>query len=92
MLEEAVEVMRGAVDRRGGQPRGRHYKVENARLYTLPDEPAADLRLGFGPKAASLAARIGDGYITMSPDADAGGAVPQRRRQRGPCSGGMKVC
>src|SRR3954447_23211317 len=39
MLEEAVEVMRKLWE--GGQrtPRGRHYTVENARVYDLPDEP-----------------------------------------------------
>src|ERR687889_1999151 len=36
MLEEAVELMRALW--RGGQQshRGRHYRVENARIYTLP--------------------------------------------------------
>src|SRR5437016_14441922 len=39
MLEEAVEVIRTLWQ--GGQQshRGRHYTVENARVYDLPDEP-----------------------------------------------------
>ena len=39
LLEEAVEVMRTLWQ--GGQQshRGRHYTVENARVYDLPDEP-----------------------------------------------------
>src|SRR3954469_3564970 len=51
MLEEAVEVMRDLWS--GGQrsPRGRHYTVENARIYDLPDEPPPVLVSGFGPKA-----------------------------------------
>ena len=70
MLEEAVEVMRGLW--RGGQfsHRGRHYTVENARIYTLPDEPPPVLVSGFGPKSVDLAGRIGDGYVSTMPDAD----------------------
>ena len=48
--------------------RGRHYTVDTARIYTLPDEPPPVYVSGFGPKAVDLAARIGDGYITTSPD------------------------
>ena len=50
MLEEAVEVMRTLWE--GGQRshRGRHYTVENARLYDLPEQPPPVLVSGFGPK------------------------------------------
>jgi G6PDH family F420-dependent oxidoreductase len=70
MLEEAIEVMRGLW--RGGQfsHRGRHYTVENARIYTLPEQPPEVLVSGFGPKSVDLAGRIGDGYVTTMPDAD----------------------
>ena len=45
MLEEAVEVMRRLWQ--GGQRshRGRHYTVENARVYDLPDDAAAGARV-----------------------------------------------
>ena len=71
MLEEAVDVIRTLWQ--GGQHshRGRHYTVENARVYDLPDEPPPILVSGFGPKAIELAARIGDGFCTTSPDEDA---------------------
>ena len=70
MLEEAVEVMRELW--RGGfvNHHGKHYTVENARIYTLPDTPPPIYVSGFGPKAVDLAARIGDGYISTMPDAD----------------------
>jgi G6PDH family F420-dependent oxidoreductase len=92
MLEEAVAVMRelwagGYVDHHG-----EHYAVENARLYTLPDDPVPVYVSGFGPKAATLAGRIGDGFVTTSPDdemikifRDAGGAGK-------PVQAGYKVC
>ena len=37
---------------------------------------------GFGPKAIDVAARIGDGFVTTTPDADAIGRYRSRRRQR----------
>jgi len=91
MLEEAVEVLRLLWE--GGQKshRGRHYTVSNARVYDLPDAPPPVLVSGFGPKAISLAAKIGDGYVTMSPDKD---AIDSYRSQggKGPVHSGTKVC
>jgi G6PDH family F420-dependent oxidoreductase len=91
MLEEAVEVMRTLWQ--GGQRshHGRHYTVENARVYDLPDEPPPVLVSGFGPKAIKLAARIGDGFCTTSPDKE---AIELYRSEggTGPVHGGTKVC
>jgi G6PDH family F420-dependent oxidoreductase len=91
MLEEAVEVMRTLWE--GGQRshRGRHYTVENARIYDLPDEPPPILVSGFGPKAVGLAARIGDGFCTTSPDKDMIGRY-RSEGGRGPVHAGTKVC
>ncbi len=46
---------------------------------------------GFGPKAIKLAARIGDGFVTMSPDKD---AIELYRSEggTGPIQAGTKVC
>jgi G6PDH family F420-dependent oxidoreductase len=67
MLTEAVEVIR-QLWRGGSQThRGRHYTVENARLYSLPPEPPPILVAAAGPKAADLAGRIGDGFIGTAP-------------------------
>ena len=70
MLEEAVEVMR--LLWRGGEQthRGRHYTVDHARVYTLPDDPPDVYVAGSAPKAAKLAGKIGDGLISTAPDAD----------------------
>jgi G6PDH family F420-dependent oxidoreductase len=68
MLEEAVEVIRLLWQGGMQSHRGRHYRVSNARIYTLPDTPPPIYVSGFGPKAVDLAARIGDGYCTTSPD------------------------
>ena len=91
MLEEAIEVIRTLWQ--GGQQshRGRHYTVENARVYDLPGSPPPILVSGFGPKAISVAARIGDGFVTTTPDAD---AIGQYRSGggTGPVHAGTKVC
>jgi G6PDH family F420-dependent oxidoreductase len=72
MLEEAVEVMRLLWEGGAQSHRGRHYTVENARLYDLPDEPVPVYVSGFGPQSAELAGRIGDGFATTKPDEEAG--------------------
>jgi coenzyme F420-dependent glucose-6-phosphate dehydrogenase len=70
MLEEAVAVMR--LLWQGGERthRGRYYTVDHARLYTLPDEEVEVYVAGSNEKAAELAGKIGDGFISTAPDAD----------------------
>jgi G6PDH family F420-dependent oxidoreductase len=92
MLEEAVDVMRRLWEGDFVTHRGKHYTVEQARLYTLPAEPPKVYVSAFGPKAIDLAARIGDGYISTSPDGD---LVRQFRELGGgdkPAQGGFKGC
>jgi G6PDH family F420-dependent oxidoreductase len=83
MLEEAVEVIRLLWQGGTHSFDGTFYAVDNARIYSLPDEPPPIFVSGFGPKATKLAARIGDGYVNSSLDAelvktyrDAGGTGP----------------
>ncbi|MEA2155115.1 MAG: hypothetical protein QOE11_1255 [Solirubrobacteraceae bacterium] len=91
MLEESVGVIRMLWEGGFQHHHGRHYTLEGARLYSLPDEPPPILVSGFGPKAIELAGRIADGFVTVGPDAD---AVARYRAAGGggPVSGGLKVC
>ena len=92
MLEEAVLVIRRMWEGGMQSHRGRHYQVEKARIYDLPDRPPPVIISGFGPKATKLAARIGDGFCTVSPVKD---AVESFRRDGGAgkvVAGGMKAC
>src|SRR5690349_14875129 len=50
MLEEAVEVIRKLHTGKRVTHRGEYYTVEDARIYTLPDEPVPIYVSGFGPK------------------------------------------
>ena len=91
MLEEAVEIMRELWQGGTVSHRGKHYTVENARIYTLPERPVEILISGFGPKATSVAARIGEGYISTMPD---GELVKQFRAEGGgerTCQAGFKA-
>jgi G6PDH family F420-dependent oxidoreductase len=92
MLEEAVEVIRTLW--RGGMRshHGRHYTVENARIYDLPERLPPIVISGFGPKSIGLAARIGDGYCTTMPDQEAVALFRDAAGPQKPVLGGMKVC
>jgi coenzyme F420-dependent glucose-6-phosphate dehydrogenase len=67
MLEEAIAVMH--LLWQGGQKshRGKHYVVENAKVYDLPDDPVPVYLAAAGRKASKLAGRIGDGLIAVAP-------------------------
>jgi G6PDH family F420-dependent oxidoreductase len=67
MLEEAVDVIRQLVTGQQVEHHGSHYTVENARLYSLPEEPPPIMIAGSGPKAVELAGKIGDGFIGLAP-------------------------
>jgi coenzyme F420-dependent glucose-6-phosphate dehydrogenase len=68
MLEEAVEIIRRLWTGETVDHKGEHFTVENARLYTLPDEPPPIVVAASAPKAAELAGRIGDGVINYAAD------------------------
>ena len=92
MLEEAVAVMRELWEGGFVYHHGRHYTVENARIYTRPDTPPPVYVSAFGPKAFDAALRIGDGFITTSPDAE---HVKEWKAKAGngkPTQAGYKVC
>jgi G6PDH family F420-dependent oxidoreductase len=91
MLEEAVEVIRKLWKGGTRSHHGRHYVVENARIYDLPEQPPEILVSGFGPKATRRAARIGDGYLTTMPDSELIGLY-RSEGGKGPVQAGTKVC
>jgi coenzyme F420-dependent glucose-6-phosphate dehydrogenase len=70
MLEEAIQVMR--LLWQGGEQsfRGEHYDVEQARLYTLPEEPVEIAIAAAKRNAAELAGRLGDAFINTAPDSE----------------------
>jgi|SRR5579884_1020543 len=92
MLEESVEVIRLLWEGGAQSHRGRHYRVEHARIYDLPEQPPRIIVSGFGSKSIELAARIGDGFATVGPDADAVKQFRAGARDGAVVQGGLKVC
>jgi coenzyme F420-dependent glucose-6-phosphate dehydrogenase len=92
MLEEAIEVIR--LLWQGGEQkyRGAYYTVENARIYTLPDEPPPIMVAASGPKAAEGAGRIADGLISTSPDKEVVEKFQEQGGKRKPRYGQFTVC
>ncbi|GLW63812.1 LLM class F420-dependent oxidoreductase [Actinomadura rubrobrunea] len=91
-LEEAVEIIRALFGGRQVTHRGRHFRVDTARLYTLPDAPPPIYLSGFGDRAAALAGRIADGYMTTKPDP---GPIQSFRSAGGhgkPMQAGLQTC
>jgi len=70
MMEEAVGVIRQLWEGGNQSHHGKHYTVENARIYTLPEQPVPIYLAAGGPKAAEVAGRAGDGLITTKADPD----------------------
>lgn len=92
MLEEAVDVIRELWTGEVVNHRGRHYTVDSARIYTLPDRAPEIYVSGFGPKATDLAGRIGDGYISTTPDDELLGRFREAGGQGKTAQVGFKVC
>ena len=70
---------------------GDHYHVENARIYSLPETLPEIHVSAFGPQAVSMAARMGDGFMTVGPEAE---LLEQYRAEggKGTSHTGLKVC
>ncbi len=92
MLEEAIAIMRRLWTGEQVEHDGIHYTVENARLYTLPDTPPPVYVSGFGAKSIELAARVGDGYCLVTPDADAVSSYRAAGGGEKVVQAGMKAC
>ncbi|HEY3751315.1 MAG TPA: TIGR03557 family F420-dependent LLM class oxidoreductase [Pseudonocardiaceae bacterium] len=94
MLEEAVEVIRAL--HRGEQLDydGEYYTVRDARIYTLPPsgEPVPIYVSAFGRRSATLAGRIGDGFISVKPDRELLDIFRAAGGGDRPTQGGLKLC
>jgi coenzyme F420-dependent glucose-6-phosphate dehydrogenase len=92
MLEEAIALIRLLWQGGTHSHHGRFFTVENARLYTLPEQMPPIIVAAAGPRAATAAGRIGDGLINYAADARtveqftaAGGAGKPRYAQVNVC-------
>ncbi len=91
MLEEAVGLIRRLWTGQSVTHRGQYYRVDDARLYSVPDGPPPILMSGFGEASTALAARIADGYVNTSPAEELLGRY-RRDGGNGPTVAVVKVC
>jgi len=92
MLEEAIAVIRELWRGQLTTFRGKYFDVENARLYTLPDEPPELYVAAAATASAGLAGAIGDGLIGTAPDADLISAFEAAGGSDKPRYGQVTVC
>ncbi|QLG64193.1 TIGR03557 family F420-dependent LLM class oxidoreductase [Halorarum salinum] len=91
-LAEAVEVIRGLWTGEEYSHRGDGYTVENAKLYTVPDDPPPIHVAASGPGTASAAGEFGDGFIGTSPDPDLLAEFREAGSGDRPAYGQVTVC
>ena len=89
-LDEAVDVMRSLWTGETTSHHGEHYTVENARLYTVPDDQPTMIASAFGPQTAQWVAENADGLWCSGPKSgpveayeDAGGDGPKYSQLHG---------
>jgi coenzyme F420-dependent glucose-6-phosphate dehydrogenase len=92
MLKEAVEIIRLLWSGKLENFSGEYYQVENARLYTLPDELPPIAVAASGSNAAKLAGEIGDGFVGTTADAKIIEVFNQSGGSRKPRYGELTVC
>jgi coenzyme F420-dependent glucose-6-phosphate dehydrogenase len=92
LLEEAIELIRELWQGELVSWRGRHFTVDRARVYTLPDEVPPIAVAAAAPKAAQLAGRLGDALISVAPDEEVVQEFEQAGGNGKPRYGQLHVC
>ena len=92
MLVEAIEIMREMWDGKLYSHRGDYYVVENARIYSLPQEPPRIMVAAAGPESGREAGEHGDGLIVTSPDPEVIEAFRSAGGEGKPIYGQVTVC
>ena len=92
MLEEAIVVLRQLWQGGEQSHHGRYFTLEDAQLFTRPDEPPPVLVAASGRQAAMLAGRAGDGLIAVQPSHDLVHDFSEHGGQGKPRYGQVKVC
>jgi G6PDH family F420-dependent oxidoreductase len=91
-LEEAVEIIRQLFAGEYVSYHGRHFQVERAKLYDLPDQaPPVGIAVS-GPDSIRLAADHADAMITVEPDGDLVRRFGEQGGAGKPVYGQLAVC
>jgi coenzyme F420-dependent glucose-6-phosphate dehydrogenase len=91
MLVEAVTIMRALWTGDNVDHEGDYYVIENARLYSLPDDPPAVYWAAAGEQSATLAGQHADGLWATSPSAQTVAAY-RKAGGKGDVIGQLTLC
>src|SRR3954451_1393212 len=92
MLEEAVGLMRQLWQGDYQTHRGKHYTVENLRIFDLPEKAIDVAVAAMQPQAAKLAGEIGDALINVAPKKEIVQKFDEGGGSDKPRYGQMTVC
>jgi coenzyme F420-dependent glucose-6-phosphate dehydrogenase len=91
-LAEAIEIIRRLWEGKQTSFHGKHFTVENARIYSLPERMPELMIAAAGPKSAEMAGQLGDGLIATEPDKELVKRFSQTGGADKPRYGELHVC
>jgi G6PDH family F420-dependent oxidoreductase len=92
MFQEAVEIIRALFDGGHVNYRGKHFDVESAKLWDLPDSPPPIGMAVSGERSCALAGRFADLVIATEPKPDLLAAFDRHGGAGKPRVGQLPVC
>src|SRR5919198_1098423 len=92
MLKEAVNLIRELWKGQLVTWQGKFFTVDNARIYTLPEELPPIYLAAAGPESGTAAAELGDGLISTTPDKNLIDQFTTLAGKSKPRFGQMTVC
>jgi G6PDH family F420-dependent oxidoreductase len=92
MLKEAVGIIRELWKGEIVTEYGKHFTVENARIYTLPEKLPPIYVAASGPESATMAGETGDGLISTAPEKSLIADFEKAGGESKPRYGQMTVC
>jgi G6PDH family F420-dependent oxidoreductase len=92
MLAESIEIIRKLWEGKITAHRGEYYLVDEARIYTLPEQSPPIFVAAKGERAGKLAGELADGLIAVAPDPKLAATFDAAGGQGKPRVGQVAVC
>ena len=91
-LSEAAQIIRGLFGGDYFNFSGKHYTIERAKLFDLPERPVPIAIAASGPSSVNVAAEHGDAIVATEPDGDLVAAFSKAAGDGKPRYGQMPLC